>query len=88
MVAEYLTMIDRKLKKMLIMYRLSGHSLAIERGCHRHNRDRNSLLTTLLEILYKNLREIFFEKVNSMYPEFIHHPTSQKVPYVHREKNQ
>lgn len=36
MVAEYLTTVtDRKLRKMLTMYTLSGHNLAIETGRHR-----------------------------------------------------
>ena len=35
-VAEYLTTVtDQKLRKSLTMYRLSGHSLAIEKGCQR-----------------------------------------------------
>ena len=34
--AEYLTIVtDPKIRKSLTRYRLSEHSLAIEKGCHR-----------------------------------------------------
>ena len=37
-VAEYLTTVtDPKLRKALTMYRLSEHSLAIEKGCRRQH---------------------------------------------------
>ena len=104
MVAEYLTTVtDRKLRKTLTMYRLSGHTLAIETGRHRQNRlPREARLCSLCHqgeveteshfLLYcdkyKDLREVFFEKINHIYPEFIHLPDLQKLSYLCGEKSQ
>lgn len=85
------------------MYRLSGHSLAIETGRHRQNRlPREAGLCSLChkrEIetesqfllycdKYKDLREFFFEKINHIYPGFIHLPDPQKLSYLCGEKSQ
>ena len=40
------------------------------------------------ETLNKYLREVFFEKINNIYPEFIHLSDPQKLPYLCGEKSQ
>ena len=80
MVAEYLTTVtDRKLRKTLTMYRLSGHSLAIETGRHRQNRlprearlsfcHKGEVETESHFLLYcdkyKDLKKVFFGKNKS-----------------------
>ena len=90
MVAEYLTTVtDRKLRKTLTMYRLSGHSLAIETGRHRQNRlPREARLPSLCQKTASCYTGTNINHINHIYPEFIHLPDLHKLSHLCGEKSQ
>ena len=103
-VAESLTtMTDRKLRKTLTMYRLSGHSRATETGrrsqnrlpretrlcslCHKGEVETESHLLLYCD-KYKDLRKVFFEK-NKSYTLWIYPPpsSSETILFMWGEKS-
>ena len=97
-VAEYLiTVTDPNLRKVLTMYRLSEHSLAIEKGRRRQNwlsrEDRlcahcpqNEVVTELHFLtscpIYNHIRDTYFPKFTEIHKEFENKPDFDKLPYL------
>ena len=96
-VLEYLTtMTDPKLRQSLTMYRLSEHSLAIERGHHRQTRlsrdDRlcvhcpqNELDTERYFLtscpMYEHIRDTYFPQITQTNKEFENKSNIDKLTY-------
>ena len=101
--ADYLTMInDQKLRKSLTMYRLSDHSLAIEKGRHRHSWlpreerfcqqcSKNEIETEVHFLLhcdkYTDIREKFMPKFRQKCPEFDSLSEQKRAQYLLGEKD-
>ena len=97
-VADYLsTVTDKNLRKTLTMYRLSDHSLAIEKGRHRQTwlprEERlcchcdDGAVETELHFLtqckkYTSIREEFFPKIEIFCPEFQRMTEREKLPLL------
>ena len=102
--ADYLTTIsDQKLRKSLTMYRLSDHSLAIEKGRHRHTwlprEERlcqqcstNEVETEVHFLLrcekYTDIRERFLPKNRQKCPEFDALSEPKKAQYLLGERKE
>ena len=96
--AEYLTTVtDPKLRKALTMYRLSEHSLAIEKGRRRQTwlsrEDRlcahcpqNEVETELHFLtscpMYDHIRETYFPQITQIHKEFENKSNFEKLPYL------
>ncbi len=96
--ANYLSTIKcPKLRKMLTTYRLSEHSLAIEKGRHRQSWlpqeerlcsqcDRGQVETEVHFLTscpkYNTLRQKYFANISQIYPEFESLSDTQKLPYL------
>ena len=97
-IATYLsTLKDPKLRKTTTMYRLSEHSLSIEKGRHRQTwlpREERlcshcslGSVETELHFLtecpkYEEIRTLLFNKLNSTLPEFLTWSNEDKLPYI------
>ena len=95
-VADYLsTVSDKNLRKILTMYRLSDHSLAVEKGRHRQtwlpreerlccHCDEEAVETELHFLTqcnkYTNIREEFFPKIEMVCPEFKRMTEKERLP--------
>ena len=96
--AEYLSTVnDPKLRKILTRYRLSEHSLAIEKGRHRktplQREDRlcthctqNAVETELHFLttcpLYQDIRDTYFPQITYTQREFENMTNEEKLPYL------
>lgn len=96
--ANYLSTIQSaSVRKVLAMYRLSGHSLAIETGRHRQNWlpeedrlcsqcDRGQVETELHFLTscpkYQTLRNKYFTHITQTCPEFEFKTDTEKLPYL------
>ena len=96
--AEYLTTVtDPKLRKALTMYRLSEHSLAIEKGRRRQtwlSREerlcahcpQNEVETELHFLtscpMYDHIRETYFPQITQIHKEFENKSNFEKLPYL------
>ena len=101
-VAEYLSMVtDNKVRKTLTMYRLSEHSLAMEKGRHGQTwlpiEDRlcshcgQGVVETELHFLtacdkYKQIREEYYPKFTQITKIKIQFDSIQAIPYLLGEK--
>ena len=91
-VAEYLTTVtDLNFRKALTMYRLSEHSLAIEKGCCREDRlcahcPQNEVETELHFLtscqMYDHIRDTYFPQITPIHKEFENKPDFDKLPYL------
>ena len=97
-VAECLTTVtDPNLRKALTMYRLSEHSLAIEKGrrrqtwLSRENRlcahsPQNEVETELHFLtsfpMYDHIRETYFPQITQIHKEFENKLNFEKLPYL------
>ena len=97
-VAEYLTTVtDSKLRKSLTLYRLSEHSLAIEKGRRRQTwlsrEDRlcarcpeNEVETELHFLtscqMYDHIRDTYFPQITLTHKEFENKSNFDKLPYL------
>ena len=95
-VTEYLaTVTDPKLRTSLTMYRLSEHSLAIEKGCRRQtwlsredrlcahfpqNEVKMHFLTSCQ--MYDHIRDTYFHQITQINKEFENKPKFDKLPYL------
>ena len=95
--AEYLTTVtDPKLRKALTMYRLSEHSLAIEKGrrqtwfsredgqcAHCPQKEVEIELHFLTSCpMYDHIREIHFPQITQIHKEFENKSNFDKLPYL------
>ena len=96
--AGYLTTVtDPKLRKSLTMYRLSEHSLAVERGRHRQTwlpkEERLCTHCTLQEVetelhfltrcqLYQDIRDTFYPQISSTQKDFRNMDNNKRLPYL------
>uniref|UniRef100_A0A671YR74 ribonuclease H n=1 Tax=Sparus aurata TaxID=8175 RepID=A0A671YR74_SPAAU len=103
-VAEYLTTVtDQNLRKTLTMYRLSDHSLAVEKGRHHQTwlprEDRlcchcdEGAIETELHFLtqchkYRHIREEYFPQFEKQCPEFRGLTEREKLPLILGEKKE
>lgn len=103
-VAEYLSNVtDPKLRKSLTRYRLSEHSLAIEKGRHRQTwlprEDRLCIYCKQGEVetelhflttcpLYQDIRDIYFPQITNTQREFENRTNIEKLPYLLGEVQQ
>lgn len=97
-VADYLTTVtDPKLRKSLTMYRLSEHSLAVERGRHRQTwlprEERLCTHCTQQEVetelhflttclLYQDIRDIYYPRITTAQQDFENMANHEKLPYL------
>ena len=94
-VAEFLTTVTNpNLRKSLTMYRLSEHSLAIEKGRRRQTwlsrEDRlcpqNEVDTELHFLtscpMYDHIRDTYFPQITQIHKEFENKPNFDKLPYL------
>ena len=102
--AEYLSTVnDPKLRKTLTRYRLSEHSLAIEKGRHRQTplprEDRlcthctQNVVETELHFLttcplYQDIRDSYFPQITYTQREFENLTNDEKLPYLLGEIHQ
>ena len=103
-VAEYLsTVTDPKQRKILTRYRLSEHSLAIEKGRHRQTwiprEDRLCTHCTQNEVetelhflttcpLYQDIRDTYFPQITTTQGQFENMTNDEKLPYLLGEVQQ
>ena len=96
--AEYLSTVkDLKLRKALTRYRISDHSLAIEKGRHRQTplprEDRlcthctENVVETELHFLttcplYQDIRDTYFPQFTQTQREFVDMTKDKKLPYL------
>ena len=97
-VAYYLTTVtDPKLRKYFTMYRISEHSLAIEKGCRRqtwHSREyrlcahctQNEVETELHFLtscqMYDHIRDTYFPQITQTHQEFENKSNFDKLPWT------
>ena len=102
--AEYLSTVkDPKLRKALTRYRLSDHSLAIEKGRHRRTplprEDRlcthctENVVETELHFLttcplYQDIRDTYFPQFTQTQSEFVNMTNDEKLPFLLGERQE
>ena len=101
---EYLSSVtDPKQRKILTRYRLSEHSLAIEKGRHRQTciprEDRLCTHCTQNEVetelhflticpLYQDIRDTYFPQITITHRDFENMSNDKKLPYLLGEVQQ